>query len=75
MVADRDVAVVGEFNGRARLTLTVPAVNRARGVVVQVAGAAKAPALRGVLEGDPDLPASRIRDDAVVLADEAAAGG
>ena len=74
MVADRDVAVVGEFNGRARLTLTVPTVDRARAVVVQVAGAAKAPALGGVLEGDPDLPASRIRDDALVLADEAAAG-
>ncbi len=72
-VADRDVAAIGEFNGRRRLTLTVPAINRARSIMVLVAGAAKAPALAGMLRGEPDLPASRIRDDAVVLADPAAA--
>lgn len=73
-VDDRDVVAIGEFNGRRRLTLTVPAVNRARSIMVLVDGATKTPALAGMLHGDPDLPASRVRDDAVVLADPAAAG-
>ena len=72
-MVDRDVAVVGEFNGRRRMTLTVPAVNRGGRLMVLVAGAAKAAALAGMLQGDPGLPASRIRADAVVLADPAAA--
>lgn len=73
-VDDRDVVAIGEFNGRRRLTLTVPAVNRGRSIMVLVDGASKAPAVAGVLEGDPDLPASRIPDDAVVIADPDAAG-
>jgi 6-phosphogluconolactonase len=72
-VADRDVAAVGEFNGRRRMTLTVPTVNRARSIMVLVEGGTKAAALAGMLQGDPDLPASRIREDAVVLADPDAA--
>jgi 6-phosphogluconolactonase len=73
-VEDRDVVAIGEFNGRRRLTLTVPAVNRGRCIMVLVAGTTKTHALAGMLRGEPDLPASRIRDDAVVLADSEAAG-
>jgi 6-phosphogluconolactonase len=69
-----DVAVVGPFNGRLRMTLTPPAVNRAGFIVWHVAGSGKAPAVRGRVDGDPALPASRVRrSDAVLLIDDAAA--
>jgi 6-phosphogluconolactonase len=64
-----DVAVVGPFHGRRRMTLTPPAVNRARGVLWLVQGASKAPVVERLLAADPTLPASRVRTDrAVVLA-------
>jgi 6-phosphogluconolactonase len=66
-VSDRDdgpgVAVVGPFNGRLRMTLTPPAVNRARTRVWLVAGRSKAPAVEGVVAGDRRLPASKVRRD------------
>lgn len=71
--ATDDVAVVGPFNGRLRMTLTPPAVNRAGSIVWLVAGSGKAPAVRGLVDGDPALPASRVRrSDAVLLLDNAA---
>lgn len=74
--ATDDVAVVGPFNGRLRMTLTPPAVNRAAWIVWQISGAAKAAVLRGLLAGDPALPASRVRrDDVTLLADGAAGFG
>jgi 6-phosphogluconolactonase len=73
-ITDRDVAVAGPFNGHVRLTLTVPAVNRARHLVVLVEGAAKAPVVRKLLDGDTSIPASHLRRSGItVLADEAAA--
>jgi 6-phosphogluconolactonase len=70
---DPDVAVVGPFNGRLRMTLTPKAVNRARAILWLVDGAAKAPVLARLLAGDPAIPASRVRRDrAVVLASGAA---
>jgi len=73
-VTDADVAVVGPFNRYRRMTLTLPAVNRARRIIWVVDGAGKAPALARLLDGDPGLPASRVRrEGAVVLAGAAAA--
>jgi 6-phosphogluconolactonase len=73
-VTDSDVARCGEFNGRIRLTLTVPAVNRAREVMFEVAGTDKAAVVAKLVRGDPSIPASRVRrDGTVVLLDEAAA--
>jgi 6-phosphogluconolactonase len=73
-VTDEDVAVVGPFRGRLRMTLTPPAVNRARAVLWLVDGTDKAPALRRLLDGDRSLPASAVRTDrAVVMAGPAAA--
>ena len=72
-VTDSDAAVVGPFNGYRRMTLTPPAVNRARQILWLIDGAAKARALARLLEGDPGIPASRVRRaDAVVLASAAA---
>ncbi len=72
---DADVAVTGIYQGRRRLTLTYPVLNRARSVLWVVTGSEKAEMLRRLYEGDLSIPASRIRrDEAVVLADHAAAG-
>lgn len=74
-VSDSDVAVSQEYQGRVRLTLTRPAVNRARSVCFLVAGAAKAKAVSGLLTGDPSVPASAVRvESAMCFADPAAAG-
>jgi 6-phosphogluconolactonase len=73
-VTDTDVAVVGPFNGYRRMTLTPPPVNRAGRILWLVDGAAKAPALARLLDGDPSIPASRVRrEGAVVLATRSAA--
>lgn len=73
---DADVAVVGPYRGRLRMTLTPAVVNRARAVVWLVDGADKAPVLERLLAGDLALPASRVRTDrAVVLTGSAAAPG
>jgi len=68
-----DVAVTGVFNGRRRMTLTPPAVNRARSVLWLMAGADKAPVVRRVLEHDREIPAGRVTVGAQVLFADAAA--
>ena len=72
--ATADVAVVGPFNGRLRMTLTPPAVNRAGWIVWEIAGAAKAPVVPRLLAGDPALPCSHVRRRDVTLLADAAAG-
>lgn len=74
-VIDRDVATSLPYQGQPRMTLTYPALDRARRRLWLVTGAAKAASLAGLLAGDPasDAPASRVsRADAVVVADELA---
>jgi 6-phosphogluconolactonase len=66
-VKDADVAVVGAFNGYRRMTLTPPAVNRAGSILWLVDGKAKAPALARLLDGDPAIPASRVRREGTVI--------
>jgi 6-phosphogluconolactonase len=74
-VIDRDVAVTGIYQGRRRMTLTYPALNRARRVLWVVTGAEKARMLRRLQDGDTSIPAGRIRrEQALVLADSGAAG-
>ena len=70
-VTDRDVALTaGEYQGRRRLTLTYPALDRARELVWLVTGDEKADALRRLLKGDPGIPAGRIRNGgSLVLTD------
>ncbi len=58
-----DVAVVGPFHGVVRMTLTPPAVNRARDVVFLVIGPEKADMTARLLAGVPALPACRVRQD------------
>jgi 6-phosphogluconolactonase len=72
--ATSDVAVVGPFNSRLRMTLTPPAVNRAGWIVWLIAGADKAPVLARLLARDAALPASRVRRTGATLLADAGAG-
>jgi 6-phosphogluconolactonase len=72
-VADRDVAVTGEYQGRRRMTLTYPALARAKSLLWLVTGADKAEALRRLRAGDHSIPGGRVPiENALVLADTAA---
>ena len=74
-VTDRAVAVTGVYQGRRRMTLTYPALDRARAILWLVTGADKVDALRRLRAGDPTIPAGRVSSDhALVVADAAAAG-
>jgi 6-phosphogluconolactonase len=74
-VTDADIALAGPYQGRRRMTLTFPAIDRARRVLWIVTGADKGAMLRRLLEGDRSIPAGRVRQDrALVFADRAAAG-
>ena len=74
-VDNADVAVTGIYQGRRRMTLTYPLINRARRVLWLITGDEKAEMLNRLKGGDASIPAGRIRADrAVVLADRAAAG-
>jgi 6-phosphogluconolactonase len=74
-VTGADVALTGEFRGRRRMTLTYPALDRARNILWLVTGLDKAPALERLLVGDPEIPAGRVRRGrALILADADAAG-
>jgi len=74
-ITDVDVAITGVYQGRQRMTLTYPALNRARRVLWVVTGGEKTQMLKRLLDGDESIPAGRVnREQALVLADRAAAG-
>jgi 6-phosphogluconolactonase len=75
-VAGSDVALTaGPYQGRRRMTLTYPMLDRARRVLWVVTGPDKALMLQRLLAGDRTIPAGRVRaDHAILLADRAAAG-
>jgi 6-phosphogluconolactonase len=73
-VTDDDVALTGMYQGRRRMTLTYPVLNRSRRIVWLVTGREKAQMLARLCEGDRSIPAGRIsRGQALVLADREAA--
>lgn len=74
-VNDVDVAITGVYQGRQRMTLTYPMLNRSRKILWVVTGAEKVSMLKHLQDGDASIPAGRIqRDSALILADRAAAG-
>ena len=74
-VVDSEVAVTGFHRGWRRMTLTFPAIDRARCILWLVTGSGKAMALEQLRTGDRSIPAGRVRSDrAVLLADTAARG-
>ena len=75
-VTDADVALTGVYQGRRRMTLTYPILNRARRILWLVTGGDKAEPLVRIHAGDALIPAGRVRQDrGLVLADRAAATG
>jgi 6-phosphogluconolactonase len=73
-VSDADVAVSGPYQGRRRMTLTFPIIDRSRLVLWLVTGGEKAQALVRLRDRDRSIPGARVRvDRALVLADRAAA--
>ena len=73
-VTDADVALTGIYQGRRRMTLTYPMINRSRRILWLVTGSEKVEMLGRLRKGDSSIPAGRIRQDqAIVFADQAAA--
>jgi 6-phosphogluconolactonase len=73
-VTDADVAVTGIYQGRRRMTLSYPIINRSRRIVWLVTGADKAAMLVRLLKRDASIPAGKVsQETALVLADRAAA--
>jgi 6-phosphogluconolactonase len=73
-VMDADVALTGIYQGRQRMTLTYPILNRSRKVLWLVTGIEKSGILARLLDEDLSIPASHVcLDRSAVLSDQAAA--
>ena len=73
-VTKADVGLTQPYQGRLRMTLTFPMLNRARRLLWVVTGGDKAAMLVRLRQSDPAIPAGRVRQDqALLLADRAAA--
>lgn len=74
-VTDRDVAMTGSYQGRRRMTLTYPIINRSRRILWLANGPEKIGMLARLRAADPSIPAGRVRQDqALIITDRAAAG-
>jgi 6-phosphogluconolactonase len=74
-IHDRDVAISGPYQGRLRMTLTYPALDRARARLWVVTGQDKLGALARLREHDLSIPGGRVNaESSLILADAAAAG-
>lgn len=72
-VTDADVALTGIYQGRQRMTLTYPVINRARRILWLVTGTEKISMLARLRKGDVSIPAGRVsQQNAVIIADRAA---
>ena len=72
-VSDADVALTGFYQGRLRMTLTYPMLDRSRRIVWLVTGRDKAEMLARLCAADGSIPAGRVpQHQAVVLADHEA---
>jgi 6-phosphogluconolactonase len=74
-VTGTEVALTGVYQGRRRMTLTYPVIDRSRRILWVVTGTEKVEMLRRLRKGDVSIPAGRVRQDqAVVFADNSAVG-
>ena len=72
-VHDRDVALTGLYQGRNRMTLTYPMLNRSRKILWLATGVEKAPMIARLQDADPEIPAGMIEQkNALLLADASA---
>ena len=74
-ISNADIGVTGIYQGRRRMTMTFPIINRARQVLWLITGEEKVGMLARLREGDRSIPAGRVNQErALVLADRAATG-
>jgi 6-phosphogluconolactonase len=74
-VTGAEVGLTGVYQGRRRMTLTYPVINRARRILWLVTGKEKVAMLDRLYKGDQTIPSGRIsREQAVIVADRAAVG-
>jgi 6-phosphogluconolactonase len=74
-VRDRPVAITAAYQGRRRMTLAFPVLDRARHILWVATGASKAEPLRLLRARDPSIPASRVAAfDQLAVVDRAASG-
>ena len=66
-VRDADVAVTRPYQGRRRMTLTYPAIGRARCVLWVVTGSEKASMLTRLMKGDDAIPAGRVTSQRALI--------
>ena len=72
--SSRAVEMIGEFNGRRRMTLTPLVVNAARSRLVLTVGSSKAAMVERWFHGDAKIPIDRVRrNGTVVFLDQEAA--
>lgn len=70
-----DVALTGIYQGRRRMTLTYPIINRARRILWLANGSEKVDMFARLRAADPSIPAGRVRqENALAIVDRAAAG-
>ena len=67
MMTDRDVAVTGLYRGHRRMTLTFPALNRARERLWLATGADKVTMLARLRNGDHRIPAGQVSGDNTIV--------
>src|SRR5215471_10068772 len=65
-VNDADVALTGAYQGRRRMTLTYPILNRSRRILWVVTGGEKAGMLVRLRDGDASIPGGRARQDQAI---------
>jgi len=74
-IDDRDVAISDEYQGRRRMSLTWPVLDRAKELLWVIGGESKREAVRLFLDNDPSIPATLpTQARATVLLDTAAHG-
>jgi 6-phosphogluconolactonase len=74
-VTDRRVTVSGEYQGRRRLTLTFPELERAGKLLWLITGDSKRGPLGWLLANERSIPAGRVEsEESIVIADREAAG-
>lgn len=71
-ITDRSVAVFRPTGHKARMSLTIECVNAARRRLFVVAGVDKLDVLNRLIEGDPILPASRVKQESTLIVDAVA---
>ncbi len=66
-VQDRDVAITGLYQGRLRMTLTYPVLNRARQILWIATGSSKQEMITRLLAADESIPAGRVNQAHALL--------